>query len=376
MIKRMIVMLVLVGVVLGGIFGYKAFVAKMIGKFMAGMANQPQTVSTVTAQGQDWQKSADTVGSLRAINGADLALDIAGVIDQIHFKSGDEVKAGTVLLTLRPEDDPAKLAALQAAERLAEITFQRDQQQLKAEAISQATLDADEANLRTARAQVAQQQALMEKKILRAPFDGRLGIRAVDLGQYLAPGGMVVTLQQLDPIYADFYLPEQTLASLQVGQKVTLAVDAFPERNFAGQVVAIDPKVDPASRNVQVRAKFANPERKLVPGMYGKLSVDQGGAARYVTLPSTAVAFNPYGATVFLVDDKGKDEKGQTMLVARQSFVTTGPSRGDQVAVLEGVKEGETVVATGQLKLRNGTRLLINNKITPSSDPNPAVPDR
>jgi len=375
MIKRMIIMLVLVGVVLGGIFGFKSFVNGMIAKFMAGMATQPQTVATVTAGMDNWQARQESVGSLRAINGADLALDIAGVVDQIHFNSGDQVKAGTVLMRLRPEDDTAKLAALQATERLAQITFERDQKQLKVQAIAQATLDIDEANLRSATAQVAQQQALIEKKILRAPFDGRLGIRAVDLGQYLAAGAMVVTLQQLDPIYADFYLPEQTLATLTLGQKVTLTVDAFPDRTFEGQLIAIEPKVDTASRNVLVRAKFANQDLKLVPGMYGKLAVEQGDAQQFVTLPSSAIAFNPYGATVFLVDDKGKDEKGQSKLVARQTFVTTGATRGDQVAILKGVNAGDVVVSAGQVKLRNGSILIVDNKVQPTGSANPTITD-
>ena len=375
MIKRMIIMLVLVGVVLGGIFGFKSFVNGMIAKFMAGMATQPQTVATVTAGMDNWQARQESVGSLRAINGADLALDIAGVVDQIHFNSGDQVKAGTVLMRLRPEDDTAKLAALQATERLAQITFERDQKQLKVQAIAQATLDIDEANLRSATAQVAQQQALIEKKILRAPFDGRLGIRAVDLGQYLAAGAMVVTLQQLDPIYADFYLPEQTLAALTLGQKVTLTVDAFPDRTFEGQLIAIEPKVDTASRNVLVRAKFANQDLKLVPGMYGKLAVEQGDAQQFVTLPSSAIAFNPYGATVFLVDDKGKDEKGQSKLVARQTFVTTGATRGDQVAILKGVNAGDVVVSAGQVKLRNGSILIVDNKVQPTGSANPTITD-
>jgi len=376
MIKRMIIMLVAAGVVLGGVFGWKTFVGIMMGKFMAGMANQPQTVATTVAANQEWQPTSESVGTLRAINGSDLALDVAGVVDQIHFNSGDEVKAGTVLMRLRAEDDIGKLASLQASERLAEITYQRDLQQLKAQAISQATVDTDEANLRSAKANVAQQEAVIEKKVLRAPFDGHLGIRAVDLGQYLAAGTMVVTLQQLDPIYLDFFMPEQSLAILQVGQKVNLAVDAFKDRTFSGKIIAIDPKVDNGSRNVQVRAKFSNEDRKLVPGMYGKVAVEQGAPVNYVTLPASAITFNPYGATVFLVEDKGKDDKGQPQLVAHQSFVATGLQRGDQVAVLDGVKAGDTVVTAGQLKLRNGTHLIVNNTILPANDPNPATPDK
>jgi len=381
MIKRMILMLIAVGVVLGLVFGFQAFKGVMIGKFMAGMASAPQTVATTTAAMQDWQPEAKTVGSLRAINGADLSLDIAGVVDQINFNSGDEVKAGTVLMRLRPEDDPGKLEAFKASERLAEITYQRDQQQLKAQAISQAVLDTDEANLRSAKAQVAQQEALIEKKTLRAPFDGRIGIRQVDIGQYLAVGTVVVTLQQLDPIYSDFYLPEQALAQLKVGSKVDLNVDAYAGQTFVGKIIALDPKVDTQSRNVQVRARFENADRLLVPGMYAKVAVEQGAAARYVTLPAAAITYNPYGSTVYIVDGvekdgPGKDEKGQPKQYGvHQTFVTTGEARGDQIAIVKGVKEGDTVVVAGQVKLRNGVHVVINNKVRPANEAAPNTPD-
>lgn len=385
MIKRMILMLIAVGIVLGAVFGFQAFKGKMTAQAMAGMAAMPQTVATVTATAQDWQPEAKTIGSLRAINGADLALDIAGVVDQINFNSGDEVKAGTVLMRLRPEDDLGKLESLKATERLAEITYERDQRQFKAQAISQAVLDADEANLRSAKAQVVQQEAVLEKKVLRAPFDGRIGIRQVDVGQYLAAGATVVTLQQLDPIYADFYLPEQQLAVLKVGYKVDLSADAYPDHPFTGKIIAVDPKVDPQSRNVQVRARFDNGDKKLVPGMYAKIAVDQGATAKFVTVPAAAITYNPYGSTVYIVDgvkgqpDKDgvyRDEKGQpAQFGVHQIFVTTGQARGDQIAVLKGVSEGDAVVVSGQVKLRNGVHVVINNKVLPASDATHNTPD-
>jgi membrane fusion protein (multidrug efflux system) len=385
MIKRMIIMLVAVAVVLGLVFGFQAFKGVMVGKAMAGLATAPITVATVTATTTDWQPEAKTVGSLRAINGADLALDIAGVVDQITFNSGDEVKAGTVLMRLRAEDDPGKLAALQATERLAEITYERDQRQFKAQAIAQSVVDTDEANLRSAKAQVVQQEALIEKKTLRAPFDGRIGIRQVDVGQYLAAGTVIVTLQQLDPIYTDFYLPEQQLAVLKVGAKVDLTADAYPDHAFVGKIIALNPKVDPQSRNVQVRARFDNGDKKLVPGMYAKVAVEQGAPARYVTLPAAAVTYNPYGSTVYIVDgvtgkpDKDgvyKDDKGElAQFGVHQTFVTTGDARGDQIAILNGVKEGDVVVVAGQVKLRAGVKVVINNKVLPSDNAVSHTPD-
>ena len=376
MIKRMIIMLVAVALVLGLTFGFQAFKGVMVGKAMAGMATAPVTVATVTATTQDWQPEAKTVGSLRAINGADLSLDIAGVVDQINFNSGDEVKAGTALMRLRPEDDPAKLEALRATARLAEITLNRDQQQLKAQAIAQAVVDTDDANLRSAKAQVAQQEALIEKKTLRAPFDGRIGIRLVDVGQYLAAGTAIVTLQQLDPIYADFYLPEQQLAILKTGAKVDLNADAYGDKTFVGKIIAIDPKVDPLSRNVQVRARFENGDKKLVPGMYAKVSVERGAAEHLVTVPAAAVTYNPYGSTLYVVDgikgapDKDgiyKDAQGQpAQFGVHQTFVTTGQARGDQVAIVKGINDGDVVVVSGQVKLRNGVKVVVNNKVLPT----------
>lgn len=375
MAKRMVIMLIVVGVVFGAIFGYQAFSARTAEKARASLGAPPQTVSATTAEYQEWQPQLEAVGSLRAVNGADLALEVSGIVDEIYFKSGDDVQAGATLLRLRTDDDMAKLRALEAAAELAAITYKRDQKQFKARAVSQATLDTDAANLKSARAQVAEQQAVVSKKFIRAPFAGRLGIRAVDLGQYLNAGTAVVTLQALDPIYLDFYLPQQVLDQIRVGQPVTVKVDTYPDRTFPGKISAIDPKVDPGSRNIQVRATLGNPDHKLLPGMYATVAVAAGKPQRYITLPQTAITFSPYGDVVYIVDDKGRDAGGQPRLVARQTFVTTGATRGDQVAVLSGVKEGETVVTAGQMKLHNGSLLRIDNSVQPTDDANPTPVD-
>ncbi|MDR3436783.1 efflux RND transporter periplasmic adaptor subunit [Telmatospirillum sp.] len=375
MVKRMILMLILVGVVFGGIFGFEAFRGQMIKKYMASMGGQPQTVATSKAETQDWQPHLDAVGSLRAVKGADLALESAGVIDAISFNSGDDVQAGAVLLRLRADDDAAKLKALEATAELAQITYQRDEKQLQAHAISQAVVDSDAANLKNAKALVAQQKAVVDKKTLRAPFSGRLGIRAIDLGQYLNSGTTVVTLQALDPIFIDFNLPQQALSQVAVGQPVAVTIDTFAGQTFSGKIAAINPKVDTASRNVQLRAALANPDHKLLPGMFAKVAVETGKPERFVTLPQTAVTYNTYGDTVYLVENKGQDDKGQPRLVAHQTFITTGAKRGDQVAVVKGIKDGDTVVVSGQLKLRNDMPLLIDNSVRPSNDANPAPVD-
>jgi membrane fusion protein (multidrug efflux system) len=375
MIKRMLIMLVLFGVVLGGLFGFKVFVNGKIKEAMAGMANTPQTVSAAKAESSDWQPTIDAVGSLRAVRGADLSLEVPGVVEEILFNSGDEVQAGQILLRLRAEDEAAKLQSLEATAQLAQITYDRDVKQLKAQAISQAVVDNDEANLRNAKAQVAQQKAIVDKKTLRAPFAGKLGLRQVDLGQFLSAGTVIATLQSLDPIFVDFLLPQQAVAQLAVGAKVAAKVDAFPGRVFTGKITAINPKIETASRNIQVRATLPNADQKLLPGMFATVELETGAAEHLITLPQTAVSYNPYGSLVYLVDDKGKGADGKPQLTARQVFVTTGATRGDQVAILKGVAEGDMVVTSGQIKLRNGVPVVIDNRVVPKNDPAPKIVD-
>jgi len=374
--KRMVIMLVAVGVVFGGIFGFQAFKGAMIKKFMSAQAQPPQTVSTVTATAQEWLPQVKAVGSLRAMRGADLAPEIPGLVAAIQFKSGDEVKAGDLLLQLRADSDLAKLKSLRAAAELAAATFKRDQELIKVHAISQATYDTDSASLKGAVALAEEQQALVAKKSIRAPFAGRIGIRQVDLGQYLGAGDKIATLQVLDPIYVDFYIPQQELGRLKVGEVVTAATDTFPNETFKGEISAIDPKVDTDTRNVQVRATLKNPGNKLLPGMFATISILSGQAQTFVTLPQTAITYSPYGNTVFLVEQKGKGTDGKPVLLAKQAFVTTGRTRGDQVAILKGVKAGDTVVGSGQLKIKNGTPLIVNNAVTPADNPAPKPEDR
>jgi membrane fusion protein (multidrug efflux system) len=376
MTKRMVIMLIAVGLVLGGIFGFQAFKGAMIKKFMSQMSAPPQTVSTAIAGMQEWQPRIEAVGSLRALKGADLALEVSGVVDTIAFSSGDDVAEGAVLLKLRAHDDIAKLQSLQATAELGEITYQRDLKQAKIQAVSQATVDTDIANLKNAKAQVAEQQAVIDKKSLRAPFAGHLGIRLVDIGQYLSAGTMVVTLQALDPVYFDFFLPQQAIDRIRLGQQITARVDTYASQTFPGEVSAINPKIDPSSRNVQVRATLKNPDHKLLPGMYATVEIAAGQPQQRITLPQTAVAYNPYGATVYVIDDKGKDANGKPQLIARQTFVATGETRGDQVAVLSGLKGGETIVTAGQIKLHNGSPVLINNAIQPTAEASPVPVDQ
>jgi membrane fusion protein, multidrug efflux system len=381
--KRWLVLIAVVValvVLIGGIKGYGAY--KMFQAF-ASQGPKKFTVSTMKAQYQDWLPQLSAVGSLRAERGADLSAEVGGIVDKIDFRSGDEVKPGQPLLRLRSADDLAHLESLRASAALAETNFKRDQAQFQAQAISQAVLDGDTATLRSARAQVAEQEALVAKKDVRAPFAGQIGIRAVDLGQYLPAGTKIATLQQLDPIYVDFTLPQQSLEQLRVGQKLQVANDVFPGKTFNGELTALDPQVDADTRNVKLRGTLQNPEHKLLPGMYANVSVQVGAPVRYLTLPQTAIAYNPYGATVYLVvpaSQAAAENQGQSQgqppprpgdLAVKQVFVTTGATRGDQVAILKGLSEGDEVVTSGQIKLRNGALVTINNAVEPSNDPNP-----
>ena len=367
---RYTVMLLLVALVAAGLVGFQRFKAGILKQVVQTIRSEIPTVATGQATTQMWQATQTAVGSARASNGADLAVEIGGVVDRIDFESGQTVQAGAELLRLRPNDDDAKLAQLQANADLAAVTLARDQKQLAARGVAQATVDTDAANLKVAKAQVAAQQAVMAEKVLRAPFSGRLGVRQVDLGQYLAAGTPVVTLQQLDPMFVDFYLPQQALGEIAVGQKVEVTADAYPGKTFNGVVASLNAKVDSTSRMLQVRASVANRDGALLPGMYLTVSVATEAPKPLVTVPLAAVAFNPYGSLVFVV----QQENGQPTV--KQQFVTTGATRGDQVSILKGVAAGDTIVTAGQLKLHNGSVVKIDNAVQPTDNPAPVPTDR
>lgn len=373
--KRMFIMLAIVGLLFGGIFGFQIFKMQMIKKSMASQKIPPSTVSTIRATVQPWQPELKAVGTLRAVRGVDVTAEITGLVRSIHFKSGDTVRSGQILVQLNADSDIAQLRSSEAAAELAETVFERDKKQFAVKAVSQAVLDADQADLKSKRAIVAEQAANVAKKSIRAPFAGRLGITTVNPGHYLNPGDKIVTLQFLDNLYADFFLPQQELANLSLGQKVILVSDSYPGRTFTGKITSINPKVDPETRNIQIEASIANPGQMLLPGMFASVQVQAGEVKKYLTVPQTAVAFNPYGETVFVVEEGVKGPDGKPGLTAKQVFVTTGATRGDQVAILKGIKEGDVVVSVGQLKLKNGSPVVINNKILPRNEKAPKPVD-
>jgi membrane fusion protein, multidrug efflux system len=364
--RRLIIAVVAVVVLVVVIAGIKTFtIMQMIAQAKANGA-PAQTVTTTLAAYSDWQPQITAVGSVRAVHGVDITTEVTGLVRSLEFHSGEDARRGQVLVRLNADADIATQHALEAAADLAATVYARDKVQFDAQAISQAQLDADAADLKNKRAQAAAQAALVDKKVLRAPFDGRLGITTVNPGQYLNTGDKVVTLQELDPVYVDFRLPQEQLAQVHPGAEVRVSLDAFPGENFPGKINAVDPLVDSSSRNFQAEATIANPARKVLPGMFVRVVVLTGAQQHYLTLPQTSITFNPYGSTVFLVQ---KDAKGKP--TAQQTFVTTGATRGDQIAVLTGIKEGAEVVTSGQLKLKNGTPLDISTLAQPADAANP-----
>lgn len=331
---------------------------------------QPQAVSVAHAVNSAWQGQVKSVGTLHAVEGADLASEVAGIVTKIEFKPGDDVPAGKILIQLRDDTDRATLAALRATAEQYTVTYKRNQALAQANAISKQSYDQAVANWKSAVAQADAQAALVEKKAIRAPFAGRVGIRQVDVGQYVAAGTTMVTLQQLNPIDVDFSAAQQQVGILKPGDPVLVTTDAVPGKTFKGKIIALDPKIDPTTRTVRVRAEISNPDKTLIPGMFANVITDIGGSRQHLTLPQTAVTYNPYGDVVYVVTPS-KNEKGKDILVANQRFVTTGETRGDQVAILSGITDKDLVVTAGQLKLKNGAVVFINNAVRMPNNPAP-----
>lgn len=372
--KRMRKMLIILGILFGLVAIYKIVIALII---RHAMANYSQVVTVAVKQVQElpWQPKVTASGSLRAIQGVNVTTELAGMVQTIYFTPGANATQGEILVQLKADSDIAQLHSLEANAALAKITYDRDKAQFAIKGVSKATLDMDAANLQSLTAQVAQQAAIVNKKSIRAPFSGRLGIRNVNLGQFVSPGDSVVMLQTLNPIYADFFIPQQELTRLRVGLPVTITSQSFPKQVFTGTVTTINPGVDTNTRNVEVEATIDNPKLLLKPGMFVSVAVDTGAARQYLTVPQTAVSFNPYGDIVFVVKETGKDRDDKPILIANQRFVTTGATRGDQITILKGLKAGDTVVTSGSLKLKNGSQVTINNSIEPGDSANPDVKD-
>ena len=370
--RRMTIMLCGVFLLLGLIFGFNQLKTFMIKHFIAGMGLPPAAVSTLAVTYTEWQPKLSSVGNVRAYRRVELSTEIGGLVQAVPIKSGMDVKEGELLIKLNDASDIAQLNSLKALADLAKVINERDRQQLAIQAISKNVFDTSKADAASKQAQVEQQIALVAKKNLKASFSGRVGIVMINPGQYVNPGDKLLTLQTLDPIFVDFNLPQSNASQIQVGQEIVVTTDAFKDVSFTGKVTAVSPKVDTNTRNIQIEAQLANPDKKILPGMFANVNIKLGDEVKLLTLPQTAVTYNPYGSTVFIAKPTGKkDKQGNPALEAQQVFVTTGPTRGDQVAILKGAEEGTIVVTSGQLKLKNGTPLIVNNKVQPSNSPNP-----
>jgi membrane fusion protein (multidrug efflux system) len=370
--RRMTLMACGVVLLLGLIFLFNQGKTQLIKYFISGAGLPPQTVSTMTVASEFWQPSLTSVGNVRAFKGVELSTEIGGLVQSVLVKSGQDVKEGELLIKLTDASDVAQLNSLRALADLAKVINERDRQQLEIQAISKNVFDTSRADAASKQAQVEQQLAVIAKKNLKAPFSGRVGIISINPGLYVASGDKLLTLQTLDPIYVDFNLPQNNAEQVAVGQEVVVTTDAFKNKSFTGKITAVSPKVDTNTRNILVEAKLANPDKKILPGMFANVNIKSGEEVKLLTLPQTAVTYNPYGSIVFITKLNGKTGKdGKPQSEAQQVFVTTGATRGDQVSILKGLEEGQTVVTSGQMKLKNGTPLIINNKVQPANSPDP-----
>ncbi len=361
MAKRLIIVTIALVVVFGGIYAWKSFVAAKRAEFLASMSAPAVVVSSTTVTQQNVQSRVSSVGSLSAHQGVEVSTEVPGKVVSINFESGQSVSRGDLLVQLDASAQRAELRALEAERDLAQLDFERSQNLVKRGAVSQAQLDRARSELEDFQAQVEEQQAMIAKTAIRAPFSGELGIRQVNIGQFISPGTEIVTLQSLDPIYANFTLPERFIGQLSVGQIFEADVAAWPGEVFTGTVTAISPKVEETTRNVPMQGTIQNPDKRLRPGMFVQVAVVSGETEQVLTVPRTAVTFYPYGDSVFLISGSGEE------LIAERRQVTTGRVVDGRVEIVSGLMAGDRVVNTGQLKLQTGQKIKIDDSIAVDS---------
>lgn len=362
MTKPMSKMLFYVGIFFLVIFGWYGAKKLIFMWFMSHYQPPAVTISAIEVKKTTWQSYLESVGSLKAINGVDLAAEVPGIVKEIRFNSGEFVKKGDVLITLRDDAEEAALKNNQAQYTLAKLNFDRDQTLLTKNASSQAALDARAAQLAQAEAAVLSVQAQIAQKTLTAPFDGKVGIRQVDIGEYVAPGKYMVTLQALNPLYVEFNLPEQYVNQLALNQRVDVAVNLGKGQTVSGKITAINSKVDQTTRNIQVQATIPNDQLIFYPGMYGSIKVWTNSQQNMIVVPQTAISYSLSGDYVFLLKNESKSKR-KTDYHAYRQYVKVGERRGDVVAIQEGLKQGDLIVTSGQLKLQNGTRVIIDQSV-------------
>lgn len=329
-----------------------------------------ESVSTILVEADSWVRSIESIGSLRAVQGADLSTETSGIVSRILFENGQEVREGDLLVELDTGAEQATLRSAEAEADLARTVFERTKSLRGSNAVSQSDLDSAASQLRKVTALVEQLRADISKKQVRAPFSGRLGIRDVNLGQFVNNGDKIVSLQSLDPVHVDFLLPQQLISSLAPGQKLLLLTDAYPGREFQGELTAINSEVDRITRNIRLQGTLKNSDGALRPGMFARVEIFQGGADEVLRVPLTAVSRASYGDSVFVVLEK-PGANGETDLFVEQRFVRTGRIMGDFIAVTEGLNAGDTVVSAGAFKLRNGSAVRMENSLAPKPSTSP-----
>jgi membrane fusion protein (multidrug efflux system) len=335
----------------------------------------PEAVTTIVARQEKWPATLAAIGTIAPVKGVTVSADLPGTVDRIAFESGKSVREGQVLVDLDTRQERAQLAAAEAQRDLARLNFRRTQELFNQGVISRMEYDRATADQRQTDAQVGEIRATIDRKTIRAPFSGVLGLRKVNLGQYLAAGNEIVPLQSLDPVYVNFGIPQQSAGQLRIGQNVRVATGDVAGVEFRGRVTAVDSVVDEATRNLQVQATVGNPDGKLHAGMFAQVDLMLGATRSVVALPASAINYAPYGDSVFIVSEL-KDQKGQPYRGLRQQFVKLEGARGDQVAVVSGINPGDEVVSSGGFKLRNGAAVQVNNKIQPSNSLAPRVEER
>jgi membrane fusion protein (multidrug efflux system) len=374
--RYLVVVLGLVAVV-GGLatIKYKQIASLIaMGKQFEKSGPPPEAVSTATARQETWADTLNSVGSVAAAKGVTLSNDAPGVISGIHFESGQQVREGQVLVDLDSNVERAQLASAEARRELANVNVGRTRALVATDALPKAQQDNDEALLKTSHSDLNALQAQIARKVVRAPFSGRLGIRLVNLGQYLNPGTPIAVLEAAETVYVDFTLPQQRLASVPIGTHVRFTIEDSDLAPVEGTIAAIDPAIDPSTRSIKLRASAPNEGGKLLPGMFASVAVQLADEHQFVTVPASAVVHASYGDSVFVVEDKTDD--GAPKKVARQQFVRLGEARGDFVSVLEGLQAGKDVVTEGAFKLRNGASVMVNNTVQPKAELSPHPENR
>jgi membrane fusion protein (multidrug efflux system) len=363
--KQRIVVAVGLLVVVGILVGVKADQIVSMVKAGESFVPPPESVTSAKVEPAQWEAARAAIGSIVAVRGVTLGAEVTGLVREITFESGSTVRRGAALVRLDTSAEEAQLASAVADASLARVTLERTRKLRQGDAVAPSELDAAESRAKQAEAAVANLHAIIAKKTIRAPFDGRIAIRQVELGQIVSPGTTIASLQSVDPIYADFWLPQQALAELRPGQRARLRTDTFPDQ-WEGDLTTVNPEVDPTTRNVRVRATFPNHDGRLRPGMFANVEVLSSERRDVLVVPATAILFAPYGDSVFAIEEK-KDAAGKTIRVVRQKFVRTGERRGDLVAVTSGLAAGETIVTTGAFKLRNGAVVAVNDALAPKA---------